>query len=214
MALPAITLLQSANGRVLIHFSIIHMQADLGEAGRTVQQITIRKLGLAGWQQNLRKIDRLWNMIEQDVAGLKVEWKKVRLYQDGLPVCGHELQIVNDLAAEGSRNYALLQRLAGKGATIMGTESPDLLVKEYQLSRELLSSGDPKELAKLESHQQALRDSLLEQRDRFIAERINHTLQRGEMGLLFLGMLHSVRDFLEPDIRVHCPVYRIGSAAQ
>ena len=36
---------------------------------------------------------------------------------------------------------------------------------------------------------------------------INHTLRRGEIGLLLLGMLHSLEGRLARDIRVSHPLY-------
>ena len=52
-----------------------------------------------------------------------------------------------------------------------------------------------------------LRDTLLERRDRYVADRINRTLGAGETGILFMGMLHEVTRSLEPDIQV---VYPLG----
>jgi hypothetical protein len=49
-------------------------------------------------------------------------------------------------------------------------------------------------------------DSLLKRRDQFIADRINDTLCPGETGILFLGMLHSLRHLLDEQIKVVYPV--------
>jgi len=55
--------------------------------------------------------------------------------------------------------------------------------------------------------------TLLDQRDTFIAQRINDTLNEGEMGLLFIGLLHKVEDKLPKDITVIQPIEKpaIGS---
>jgi hypothetical protein len=84
---------------------------------------------------------------------------------------------------------------------LMGTESPELLVEEYQLALTGLGSG-PDGARRRELSAAAL----LEKRDRFIADRINSTLQQGETGILFLGMLHSVQPYLDRDIDVVYPV--------
>ena len=65
----------------------------------------------------------------------------MRVYQDGLAVCGHEQKIVSELAGAGNRNHALLLKLQAQGATLMGTESPELLVEEYQLATVAFASG-------------------------------------------------------------------------
>ena len=44
--------------------------------------------------------------------------------------------------------------------------------------------------------------ALIQKRDRFMAERIDRTLQPGEIGILFIGMLHSVQRYLARDITV------------
>ena len=41
---------------------------------------------------------------------------------------------------------------------------------------------------------------MLYQRDEYIAQRINNTLQEEEMGILFLGIMHSIEDKLDKDI--------------
>ena len=128
----------------------------------------------------------------------------VRVYQDGLPVCGHEQEIVKELAESGSRNHRLLLSLQSRGAVLMGTESPELLVEEYQLAKAALAAGraSPAKMRRDRPH-----DTLLARRDSFIANRINSTLGAGETGILFMGMLHEVTRSLEPDIQV---VYPLG----
>jgi hypothetical protein len=118
------------------------------------------------------------------------------------------LEIVAELARADSRNHRLLQCLREKGATIMGTESSELLVEEYQLFKNVLASGTAPIAALGEARRRSLRDSLLKRRDQFIARRINDTLPTGETGLIFLGMLHSVSPWLDKDIHVVYPVHQ------
>jgi hypothetical protein len=197
-----------AASRSLIHLPIIHTPADMGALRSVVQQLQVSKLGRRGWQRNVDLVDRLWARIERTIAGLSLPYARVRVYQDGLPECGREAEIVAELAKAGSRNHRLLLRLKDKGATLMGTESPDLLQQEYQLVIEALSSPDPKEIARREARQKAVRDSLLERRDLHIAARINSTLGQQETGILFLGALHSVAHLLDKDIRIIYPLDR------
>ena len=128
----------------------------------------------------------------------------MRVYQDGLPVCGHEQEIVSELAGAGNRNHRLLLKLQARGATLMGTESPELLVEEYQLATAAFASGAT---VRTEVRQKQLRDTLLEKRDRYIADRINGTLGAGESGILFMGMLHEVAKYLDPDIERCLPAW-------
>ncbi len=192
--------------RLLYYFPIIHTQADMGAISESVQRLKISKLGRRGWERNTHLIDQLWTQIEQAIANLNLPYAQVRVYQDGLPHCAQELAIVAELARAGSRNHRLLLQLKDRGATIMGTESAELLVEEYQLAAEAFSCGDLKEVARREARQKAMRDSLLERRDRCIAARINSTLAEGETGILFLGVLHCVTGLLDQDIRVRYPI--------
>jgi hypothetical protein len=89
--------------------------------------------------------------------------------------------------------------LVKKGATLVGTESRELLLEEYELAGQLLESMSVggRSVLRREKNSQAL----LKKRDRYIAERIERTLGIGEIGLLFLGMLHALAG-LPGDIEV------------
>ena len=192
--------------RKLIVVPILHTAADMGKLASSVRQVTVRKLGRKGWERNVDVIGQMWAAITQAVEGWKLPWTAVRLYQDGLPRCGREAEIVKDLAGAGSPNHRLLLSLMQKGATLMGTESPDLLLQEYRLVKQLLASEHGEAAAKADAKQSARSRALLARRDRDIAACINSSLGPGETGILFLGMLHSVEPHLAKDIRVMHPI--------
>jgi len=186
--------------RRLLHVPIIHNQADMGALGEAFKRALVSRLGDQWWRLNVDLVDQVWTAIEQALSTLNLRYELVRIYQDGLAVCGHELRIVTELARAGSRNHRLLLRLHQRGATIMGTESAELLVEEYQLARQLLADSPPAE--DKDAAEQALARSLLKRRDEFIAARINATLKPRETGIVFLGLLHSLQDKLAEDIKV------------
>jgi hypothetical protein len=188
--------------RTLYYFPIIHTQADMGELGEAIQHSTLQELGRVAWQRKLDTVARMWTSIERFIDGLDLVFESVRIYQDGLPVCGKEVDIIKNLAGRGSRNHQLLLRLMNKGATVMGTESSELLVEEYRLIKKLMVAGDSPQPARGRFEDQARSRELLRKRNQFIAARINGTLASGETGLLFLGMLHSLENLLARDIRV------------
>ena len=191
-----------AADRTLIHIPIIHTQADMGALSQAIQRLKVKELGRKGWERNVKLVDQLWTRIEQDIQDLALPYERVRVYQDGLPVCGREQEIVTELAKAGSRNHRLLLCLREKGATIMGTESSEFLVEEYQLEKEHFAAGKHRFAPREEPRRKALRDSLLKRRDEYIAGRINETLRAGETGLIFLGMLHSLGPRLDKDIKL------------
>lgn len=201
-------LIDNIDERLLIYIPIIHTQEDMGSLASEVKEITIKKLGEEEWTRKANLIDQLWTEIERITESLDLLCEKVRLYQDGLPICGKETEIMSDLAKRGSRNHQILLGLHEKGATLMGTESAELLLEEYHLVKRMLALRDSEDVARMEASQKGLRDALLEKRDRAISDRINRTLQPGEIGVLFLGMLHNPEEWLDPDIRVTYPLYR------
>ena len=188
--------------RRLIWIPIVHTEADLGNMAESVRNLYVRKMGRAKWAKHVADVDRLWRDIRARIEKMHLDYAKVRLYQDGLPVCGHEKQIVQDLARAGSRNHQLLADLMERGAAIMGTESPELLLEEYNLAREALVASGRRESPEAAARRGALGKAILEKRDRYIGARIAETLQPGETGVIFLGMLHSLAGRLPPDIEV------------
>lgn len=162
----------------------------------------IGRVGKKKWDEHVRAVENTWRHIEKEVEGLHLVYSRVRLYQDGLPVCGQEENIVRDLAGAGSHNHRLLLNLVERGARLTGTESPVFLLEEYELARQVLTSFESGRATRTGSKQQELGKTVLERRDRYIAQRIDETLQPGETGLLFLGLLHRLERCLSADIRV------------
>lgn len=174
----------------------------MGSLLSKLKQEYVRRYGVERWTQQVRTVDELWTAIEQAIASLDLPYDRVRIYQDGLPECGREAEIVKEVATQGSRNHRLLLALVERGAQLMGTESPELLIKEYQLHKEELAAVPGANSPAIQQHRQTQSRQLLAERDRYIASRINSTLQQGEVGLLFLGLAHSVESFLAPDVLV------------
>jgi hypothetical protein len=191
--------------RLLILVPIIHTEQDMGSFSGQVKQAYVERHGSAKWEQHLEVIHGLWSaihhLIYQLIEALGLPYAKIRLYQDGLPECGHEEKLVTEVASRGSKNHQLLLELIQKGAVLMGTESPGLLIREITLLRAGLATSPATEQADALSALDEGR-KLLAERDHYIAQRINDTLCDNEIGFLFLGLAHSVEAFLHPDIQV------------
>jgi len=184
--------------RTLIVIPIIHTEQDMGSLLERIKQEYVTRYGHEKWTEHLKSIDEVWSGIRRMIAALELPYASVRLYQDGLPLCGKEADIVKDVAARGGRNHQLLIELMEQGARLMGTEDPDLLLQEYQFHQDALGGGE-------QGHENQREDQsrkLLSKRDRFMAGRVNATLSAGEIGLLFVGMAHSVEPLLDADILV------------
>ena len=196
----------AAGARTLVIVPILHTAADMGGLARSIERVTQRRLGRRQWEQNARVIAQLWTDIRGAISAWTLPWEKVRLYQDGLPRCGRETEIVTEIAGTGSPNHQLLLDLMRRGAILMGTEAPDLLVEEYKLMRAALD-GDSRPTPPREAQLATQSRSLLTRRDRCIARRIGESLRPGELGILFIGMLHAVERHIASDIRVMHPIH-------
>jgi hypothetical protein len=182
--------------RRLIYIAIVHSETDLGSLTDALRKRYIDRVGLSGWRERVKGIDALWQEIRRTVLALDIDYQKLKVYQDGLPVCGRELEIVRDLARQGSENHRLLLELRERGATIMGTEDTQLLVEEYLRLRDGLE-GDNKTVDRLSPT-----EDTLSRRDLYIARRVRETLGEDEIGLLFIGLLHRVDEQLNQDMEI------------
>ncbi|MDI7269946.1 MAG: hypothetical protein QME96_18295 [Myxococcota bacterium] len=182
--------------RSLIYVPILHGEADLGGVAQEVRERFVEMFGADAWARKAELVSAMWDGLGTRLSALPLDWRRTRLYQDGLPVCDAVERIVRDLAAAGSRNHRLLIDLQARGATLMGTEDPELLVREYRRIRGLI------EMARLRGPGAVMEEgnegeALLQERDRFVARRVEETLGPGETGLLFMGLLHRTDELLD-----------------
>lgn len=183
-------------GRLLTLVPIIHTQADLGSAADAVRKLQADAAAAkeahkqAAWQQIAQKL----------TARPASRLKQTLLYQDGLPVCDRERDLVRELAEGGSANHQLLETLIERGATLVGSESAELLLEEYTLTKQILAqltANPPQPLTDAQKQRSA---ELLVERDRFIASRIDATLGTDQEGILLLGAAHQIQPHLAKNI--------------
>jgi hypothetical protein len=203
--------------RRVLHIPILHSAADLGSLSESVRTEYTRALGPAGWSRHQEAVELLWSAIRARIEAFDLDYARTRIYQDGLPVCGFERKIVEELAKAGSSNHQLVADLLEKGASLEGTEDPQLLVQEYQLQQRISQgvrnlvrkeslatarSGAAKTVPDNVPPPDAEARALLLARDRFVADRIVETLQEGETALVFLGAAHRLDALGQSGIRV------------
>ena len=93
----------------LIYIPIVHNKADLGSLGSQLSLEGERKYGAIAWQNHLEQVDRSWDEIEIEISQLvkRRSFKKIKIYQDGLPIAGDiGAKIIKDTAEKGSKNYS------------------------------------------------------------------------------------------------------------
>jgi len=188
--------------RKLIYIPIVHTEDDMGSMAEFVKKEYKRTYSRQQWQQHKKTVEKLWRDIREKVLNLSVNWNMVRVYQDGLPVCGKVLEIVNELSEEGNINHKLVMELHQKGAKIEGTENPKLLIAEYNHIMKIAYAENLIERDRLIEKHNNESGKLLSQRDLFIANRIDKTLENGEIGILFLGLMHQADKLINKIIDV------------
>ena len=81
--------------RRLIHVPIIHSPADMGSMGTELADACIAQLGRRHWEDYVAMLATFWQSVRTGLDKLELDYGQVDLYQDGLPVCGKELDIAN-----------------------------------------------------------------------------------------------------------------------
>lgn len=178
----------------------------MGSLYETLKAEYIKRYSKKKWEEHNNIIEDFWQGIRNKVFDLNLDYPNTRLYQDGLPVCGKEMAIIEELVKMGSHNHQILMELIQLGAKLEGTEDPNLLLEEYTYLKDGSAHlDDPKGKRKY----QKLAGSLLQKRDLYIAQRIDKTLREGETGLLFIGIAHRVNEQLSEDIETDYLIYRL-----
>jgi pheromone shutdown protein TraB len=127
--------------------------------------------------------------------------EKVKIYQDGIPIGGeHGVKLVEECVKTGSQNFQIVSSLIRNGATLEKTEDAQLLKEEYEILKDIVSAKTANEREKLaEKHKKRLYE-LTEERDRYIAGRIEETLGEGMLGILFIGATHNISPYVSSEI--------------
>lgn len=185
----------------LLYVPIIHMEPDLGSVASSVSKMSSEIYGEEWWNRHKQIVSNFWDSISDYFSSL--ETANFKIYQDGLMANGElGLKIIKEGARKGSKNHKVVLELIKKGGEIRKTEDISLLKEEYEhiirlsQSKSFLGRG----LAYLQYKMRKAR--LTGERDKFIAQLINKTLQEGETAILFIGAYHNVLPLLSKDIVV------------
>jgi hypothetical protein len=186
----------------LLYIPIIHMEADLGSVGAVVDKSSSQMCGKERWDKHKKAVSGFWDSIANFFNHLSAS--NLKIYQDGLMIDGGlGKKIVEEGAMKGSKNHKIIRKLMEKGAKIMKTEDLSLLKEEYNSLIKLSQTQSFLERMLAYIGYKLRKDPLMEKRDKFIAERINETLQDEEVGVLFIGVYHNVLPRISQDIIVH-----------
>jgi hypothetical protein len=184
--------------RSLAIIPIVHTEADLGNLADHLRA----QIGDEAWADKQRAVAAIWQRIAAWCTN--AEARGLRLFQDGLPDAPSAAQIVRDLAGQGSLNHRILQDLIDRGAVLVGTEDPGLILREYEIAK---AAAEAVEAGRRPDPRDAMRSAtLLDRRDEYIARKIDESLGEQAAGVLFIGMLHNVAPKLPASISVSYPL--------
>ncbi len=199
------------NIRSLIYVPVLHTQKESGEILLSLKGDESEKPADASSAEQEKSVKEMWDGIYEKIQNTHVSYPTMRIYQDAMPVCGREKEIAETLAQKASRNHRLIMDLLKNGASLEGTEDPNLLIEEYDnLSRLIGKAG-----ASVQSYRDALNQyrekgaKLMKQRDAFISERIKSTLKEGETPLVFMGVRHELEKLLQGAFVINYIIYRL-----
>jgi len=195
--------------RRLIYVPILHARGDSGRTASILHGNAKNDIKRGRINKGLSAVDEMWEGIATKMEELNLPWNQTRVYQDGVPVCGNELEIVSRFAESGSPNFLFILDLIKKRAKLEGTESIDLLIREYDLLNKLLMKNSDKDRKKTIAEYQVKSRELLTLRDEFILKRITSTLQKGELPIVFMGIMHRLDKMLETNFLVSYVIYRL-----
>jgi len=186
----------------LLYVPIIHMEADLGSMAAAIDKRSSQMCGKEHWNRHKKAVSGFWDSITNYFDLL--EASNLKIYQDGLMVDGEVgKKIIEEGARKGSKNHKIVLKLMKKGAKIVKTEDISLLKEEYNSLIKLSQTKSPIEKMLVYIGYKLRKNPLMKKRDKFIAGRINETLQNGEVGVLFIGAYHNVLPRISQDIIVH-----------
>jgi len=199
----------TTNLRKLVYVPVLHAREDSGQAASVLHGN--EKSGIKDKEFNADQsaVGEMWAGITAKIEELNLPWNKTRIYQDGLPVSGKELEIVTRLTDHGSWNHLLILNLLKKGAKLEGTEDMDFLMREYDFLNVLLMKNASTGQTAAVAEYQAKSRELLKMRDEFILNRVKTTLQEGEVGIVFMGVMHRLDKMLEKDFLISYVIYRL-----
>ena len=174
------------------------MTEDLGKIEKLdIEQFGLRKLyvvplffsGAEAPQDYKEKLERYWREVNEQIANQEVKVGKVgRIYHESISIGGEEgLKIVGKI---NPLSYLITKDKCGCGAVFEASELADLADECMDWERCLLMGFFSQKVARIvsECYQQSA-----EKRYEYIGRRIDETLQKGEVAILFIREGHAVQ---------------------
>lgn len=177
----------------LYYVPMIHTPQEWGSFKNAVLAMQTKKYGKKGCSEFLQEIECYWQEVERRIRLAELYQPKtasqLHIFIDGLPNTDEPFikKIVEELISQKIPVYTIIKTLLENGATIHGTEDPELLLQEHRYWTEISQGKKP---------DPEMAQELLRSRDQYIAQRIVSVVPNGEVALLFIGRSHDVISIL------------------
>ena len=156
-------------GRMLFHVSRMYTEAEF------------KNLVTSLPDDFIQKTSEFWSYVNERLS--KLSGKINKIYREG--ICKDDGEALSQLCSMDNENYLVVKGLVENGARFVATEDP-ILVGESESWATMLRNQQSNSVI------QELFQESLEERIRYISNRIEQTLNDNEIGVLFL----------EPNLRV------------
>jgi len=180
------------------------MSADMGSIAKKVEEKGVASFGEEFWKGHRETISGFWDVISDyfDYIGA-CNRKKMKIYQDGM-IAEREVgkKIIEEGIKSGSKNYELVLRLVNRGAVLVKTEEFKLVKEELDRLLAITKAKSTSKKLFAFIKYKIIKNKLLKKRDKFISKRIDKTLKDDEVGILFLGAYHYIKNRLPKDIQI------------
>lgn len=192
--------------RKLIYVPIIHMSADMGSIAKNIEEKGVASFGEEFWKGHRETISGFWDAISHYFDSIDMDTrnkKNMKIYQDGM-IAEREVaqRIVEEGIKSGSKNYELVLRLVNRGAVLVKTEEFKLVKEELDRLLAITKAKSTSKKLFAFIKYKFIKNRLLKKRDKFISKRIDKTLKDDEVGILFLGAYHNIKNMLPADIQI------------
>ena len=81
----------------LVYVPVVHSIAEMGSAAEAYRAAFAARYGERKLAERSTEFDAIWRAIGEGIRSLRLDLKHVKLYQDSLPVCGHERALVHQI---------------------------------------------------------------------------------------------------------------------
>ncbi len=187
--------------RILYIVPLIYTNPNAGSMAYVLEERGFALLGTELWGKHQEVVKRFWDSIDRFFS--QIEVFNFKIYHDGLSVDGRAAQeLVQQGIINRNHNHILIGNLLARGAMLVRTEDNGLIKQEQKYASKIKLSQSSIEIESAVARYRLAQAKLLEQRDKYMARRINGTLKSDDSGILFLSAYHDVISRLDEGINI------------